>query len=84
VPIVTIQLWEGQSTQNKRAMARQVTDVLSPYMNNKPDAITIVFQEIPLDSWARGGELTIDRPDIQQKLSQGLPVSGDGLPDDDD
>jgi 4-oxalocrotonate tautomerase len=84
VPIVTIQLWEGQSTQNKRAMARQVTDVLSPFMNNKPDAITIVFQEIPLDSWARGGELTIDRPDIQQKLSQGLPVSGDGLPDDDD
>jgi 4-oxalocrotonate tautomerase len=84
VPVVTIQLWEGQSTQNKRDMARQVTDVLSPFMNNKPDAITIVFQEIPLDSWARGGELTIDRPDIQQKLSQGRPPSGDGLPASDD
>jgi 4-oxalocrotonate tautomerase len=80
VPVVTIQMWEGQSTDSKRAMARQITDVLEPFMNNKPDAITVVFQEIPLDCWARGGELSFDRPDIQEKLSKGLPVSGDGLP----
>ena len=79
MPVVTIQLWEGQPTENKRAMARQITDVLAPYMNNRPDAITVVFQEIPLDCWARGGQLTIDRPDIQEKLSKGLPVSADGL-----
>jgi len=80
VPVVTIQMWEGQPTHNKRAMARQITDVMAPFMNNKPDAIIVVFQEIPLDCYARGGELSFDRPDIQEKLSKGLPVSGDGLP----
>jgi 4-oxalocrotonate tautomerase family enzyme len=78
VPVVTIQLWEGQPTENKRAMARQITDVMAPFMNNKPDAIIVLFQEVPLDSYARGGELSIDRPDLQEKLRQGLPVSGDG------
>jgi len=53
---------------------------MAPFMNNKPDAIIVVFQEIPLDCYARGGELSFDRPDIQEKLSKGLPVSGDGLP----
>jgi phenylpyruvate tautomerase PptA (4-oxalocrotonate tautomerase family) len=73
-------MWEGQSTQNKRAMAREITDVMAPFMNNKPDAIIVVFQEVPLDCYARGGELSVDRPDIQEKLTKGLPVSADGLP----
>ncbi len=80
MPVVTIQMWEGQPAHNKRAMARQITDVMAPFMNNKPDAIIVVFQEVPLDCYARGGELSFDRPDIQEKLSKGLPVSGDGLP----
>ena len=78
MPVVTIQLWEGQPTENKRAMARQITDVMAPFMNNKPDAIIVLFQEVPLDCYARGGQLSIDRPDLQEKLREGRPVSGDG------
>ena len=78
MPVVTVQLWEGQPTENKRAIARQITDVMAPFMNNKPDAIIVIFQEVPLDCYARGSELSIDRPDIQEKLREGLPASGDG------
>jgi 4-oxalocrotonate tautomerase len=77
MPIVTIQMWEGQSVDNKRAMARGITDFLTPYMNNKPESIHIVFQEVPLESWASGGQLSADRPDLQAKIAAGRPPSGD-------
>jgi 4-oxalocrotonate tautomerase len=77
MPIVTIQMWEGQSVENKRAMARGITELLTPYMNNKPESIHIVFQEVPLESWASGGQLSADRPDLQAKIAAGRPPSGD-------
>lgn len=76
MPVVTIQLWEGQSVENRREMARGITEFLAPYMNNKPESITVVFQEVPLENWAAGGQLSADRPDLQEKLSRGLPPSG--------
>jgi 4-oxalocrotonate tautomerase len=76
MPVVTIQMWEGQSVENKRQMAKGITDLMSPYMNDRPDKITVIFQEVPLESWASGGELSADRPDLQEKVSRGLPPSG--------
>lgn len=76
MPVVTVQMWQGQSIENKRAMAKGITDLLAPYMNNRPDKISIIFQEVPLDCWASGGELSADRADLQDKLRQGLPPSG--------
>ena len=52
MPVVTVQMWEGQSVENKRRMAAGITDVMAPFMNNKPESIHIVFQEVPLESWA--------------------------------
>jgi 4-oxalocrotonate tautomerase len=77
MPVITIQMWEGQSVDNKRAMARGITELLSPFMNDKPESIHIVFQEVPLESWASGGQLSADRPDLQAKLAAGRPPSGD-------
>lgn len=77
MPVVTIQMWEGQSVENKRSMARGITELLAPFMNNKPEAIHIVFQEVPLESWASGGQLSADRADLQAKVAAGRPPSGD-------
>src|SRR6266852_6009609 len=66
VPVITVQMWEGQTVENKRVIARGITELLTPYFSNKPDAITIVFQEVPLESWARGGQLSVDRSDLGQ------------------
>jgi 4-oxalocrotonate tautomerase len=77
MPVVTVQMWEGQPIENKRAMAQGITDVMAPFMNNRPEKISIVFQEVPLDCWASGGQLAADRADLQEKLAQGRPPSGD-------
>jgi 4-oxalocrotonate tautomerase len=76
VPVVTVQMWQGQSVENKRRMAQGITDLLSPFMNNRPDKITVIFSEVPLESWASGGQLSADRADLQEKVSRGLPPSG--------
>jgi 4-oxalocrotonate tautomerase len=77
MPVITIQMWQGQSVENKRRMAQGITDLLAPFMNNRPESIHIVFQEVPLESWASGGQLSADRPDLQAKLAAGRPPSGD-------
>jgi 4-oxalocrotonate tautomerase len=77
MPVVTVQLWEGQTVENKRRMARGITDVMAPFMNNRPEKISIVFQEVPLENWASGGQLAADRADLQAKLADGRPPSGD-------
>jgi 4-oxalocrotonate tautomerase len=77
MPVVTIQLWNGQTTENKRAMAEGITEVMAPFMNNRPDKVHIVFQEVPLESWASGGQLAADRPDLKEKIAQGRRPSGD-------
>jgi len=69
VPVVTFNV-EGQPAHNKRAMAHVRYRRLAPFMTTA-DAIIVVFQEIPLDCYARGGELSFDRPDIQEKVSKG-------------
>ena len=77
MPIVTVQMWDGQTIENKRKMAAGITEVMAPFMNNRPDKIHIVFQEVPLESWASGGQLSADRADLQEKLAEGRPPSGD-------
>jgi 4-oxalocrotonate tautomerase len=77
MPVITVQMWQGQSVENKRRMARGITEVLAPFMNNRPESIHIVFQEVPLESWASGGQLSADRPDLQAKIAAGRPPSGD-------
>ncbi len=64
MPVITVQMWEGQTIQKKRSMAHGITDLLAPYFNNRPDRITIVFQEVPLEGWALGGQLSVDRSDL--------------------
>ena len=64
MPVITIQMWEGQTIEKKRIMARGITELLTPYFNNRPDRITIVFQEVALESWALAGRLSIDRSDL--------------------
>jgi len=57
-------------------MARQITDVLAPFMNNKPDAH---HRRVPRDPLTAMREVRAQlRPARhQEKLSKGLPVSGD-------
>lgn len=63
MPVVTIQMWEGRSVEQKRALVRAITEAMVRHAGARPDALHVVLQEIPKENWGRAGVLGIDRTD---------------------
>jgi 4-oxalocrotonate tautomerase len=57
MPEVYIYLAEGRSVDQKRKVARQVTDVLIENLSVPSEVVVVQFVEAPRDSKARGGVL---------------------------
>jgi 4-oxalocrotonate tautomerase len=60
MPEVYIYVAEGRSVDEKRKVAREMTDVLTTNFNVPPEAVVVQFVESPRDSKARGGVLFSD------------------------
>jgi 4-oxalocrotonate tautomerase len=63
MPFVVVHMWEGRSVDEKRALTKAITDAMVTHARATPDALHVVIQEYPLENWARGGVLGIDRID---------------------
>jgi 4-oxalocrotonate tautomerase len=63
VPVVTVQLWEGRTLEQKRALVAAITKAMVEHADAKPDGLHVILQEIPRENWARAGVLGVDRKD---------------------
>ncbi|MCY4341768.1 MAG: 4-oxalocrotonate tautomerase family protein [Gammaproteobacteria bacterium] len=63
MPVVTVQLWKGRTTDQKRKLAKAITDAMVEHGDAKPDGLHVIFQEYELQDWARAGVLGVDRKD---------------------
>jgi 4-oxalocrotonate tautomerase len=61
MPHVTVQLLEGRTTEIKRAAAKAITEAIVKTLGTTAESTSIVFQDVPRESWARGGTLISDR-----------------------
>jgi len=61
MPMVQIALLEGRTTDQKRKIAKRITDVLVEEAGTRREAIVIAFHEVSKESYASGGELIIDK-----------------------
>ncbi|QYN44715.1 MULTISPECIES: 2-hydroxymuconate tautomerase [unclassified Gilliamella] len=61
MPNVTIDFLEGRTIEQKREMAKRVTDAIVQTLNCKPEAVQIIMHELSKDQLANGGELRIDK-----------------------
>jgi 4-oxalocrotonate tautomerase len=64
VPVVTVQLFEGRTIEQKRKLVKAITDAMVEHADARPDALHVVLQEIPKDNWGRAGVLGSDRSDL--------------------
>ena len=51
----------GRTADQKRKIAKRITDALAEEAGAKREAIIIAFHEVSKESYAHGGELLIDR-----------------------
>ncbi|HWQ65626.1 MAG TPA: 2-hydroxymuconate tautomerase [Methanospirillum sp.] len=60
MPTVQITLAEGRTPEQKRAVAKRVTDVLVEELQVPPETIMVFIYELGRDHIARGGVLLSD------------------------
>ncbi len=61
MPLVQITMLEGRTAEQKRKIAKRITDVLVEEAGARREAIIVAFQEVSKESYASGGELMADK-----------------------
>ena len=61
MPLVQITMLAGRTADQKRKIARRITDVMVEEAGARREAIIVAFHEVSKESYASGGELMIDK-----------------------
>ncbi len=64
MPVVTVELWEGRTLDQKRNLVRAITDAMVEHAGARPDALHVIIHEIRRENWGRAGVLGVDRTDV--------------------
>jgi 4-oxalocrotonate tautomerase len=57
MPFITIHMFEGRTGEQKRQLAKEITEVMVRVGKTKPEAVDIVFIDVKKSDWAHSGEL---------------------------
>ncbi len=60
MPIVQIEILKGRQPEQKRAMVKEVTEVISRTLGCKTEAVQIIIREMEKEHYATGGTLYSD------------------------
>ena len=57
MPFITIYMFEGRTGEQKRQLAKEITEVMVRVGKTKPEAVDIVFIDVKKSDWSHSGEL---------------------------
>jgi len=60
MPVVTVDMWEGRTIEQKRQLVEGITSSLEKIGTPK-EAVHIIINDIPKHNWAHGGKLASER-----------------------
>ena len=61
MPLVQITMLAGRTADQKRKLAKRITDALVEEAGARREGIVVAFHEVSKESYASGGELMIDK-----------------------
>ena len=61
MPYVNVKLLAGRTVEQKRELAKSITDSLASICNAKPDFVYVVIEDVDKENWAVGGTLAADK-----------------------
>jgi 4-oxalocrotonate tautomerase len=61
MPIVNINLIEGRTLEQKRALVKEVTEAICKTVNVTPDHVRIIIQDMQKHDYAVAGTLNCDK-----------------------
>ncbi|NBZ86301.1 4-oxalocrotonate tautomerase [Stagnihabitans tardus] len=60
MPVIRIEMFEGRTTDQKRACAEAVTKAWVETCGGTPQSVTVIFTDVAKSDWATGGRLASD------------------------
>ena len=61
MPFISVRMLEGRDQEQKKKLVKSITDVMETVCGADPEHVHVVIEEVPKDSWARGGVMASDR-----------------------
>jgi 4-oxalocrotonate tautomerase len=59
MPVVTVDMWEGQTIEHRRQLAKDITDAFVK-IGVPANAVNVIMRETPKSCWAVSGQLCSD------------------------
>lgn len=61
MPMIRVEMFAGRTREQKRDLARELTDAYVRVLGGDPEGIQVVIRDVDKEDWARGGRLFADR-----------------------
>lgn len=61
MPIVRVEMWPGRTQQQKREMAKAITDAVVNIGKAPAEDTFVIFTDVPREDWSQGGTLASDK-----------------------
>ncbi|HVM92398.1 MAG TPA: 2-hydroxymuconate tautomerase [Terriglobales bacterium] len=61
MPLVQVTMLQGRTADQKRKLAKRLTDAMVEEAGAKREAIVVTFVEVSKESYASGGVLMVDK-----------------------
>ncbi len=61
MPTLRVELMEGRTVEQKRALAEALTQAVVQTLGARPESVDILMYDIKRHDWATGGELWSDK-----------------------
>ena len=61
MPTIRVEMFEGRTVEQKRALAQALTDATVRTLGGSPEAVDILFYDMARQHWATGGKLWSDK-----------------------
>jgi 4-oxalocrotonate tautomerase len=71
MPIIRVEMWEGRTVEQKRQLARELTEVLVRVAQCDESTVRVLLSEYSREDWAVGGVLESDREHAQATGGEG-------------
>ena len=61
MPTIRVELFEGRTVEQKRALAAALTEATARTLGSAPESVEVLFFDIARHDWATGGQLWSDK-----------------------
>ncbi len=61
MPTIRVELFEGRTVEQKRALAQALTEACVKTLGGSADGVDVLFYDVARHDWATGGQLWSDK-----------------------